>query len=139
MINLELSKEDCLSRLDTPYNPPAPSVSDEEFSAEYYRLYDKLEELMALHGENNAFCEGDYYLEPTIMRSRGMGFEVTNSKIVTMDLLRGLQTLVTEHAPEWEIHFRSDNFDYDVFVGPSAVRIYRDSPELLPKIPSSKS
>lgn len=68
------------------------------------------------------------------MRSRGMGFEVSNSKIVTMDLLHGLQKLVSESAPEWEIYLRSDNFDYDVFISPSAVRIYRDNPELLPKI-----
>ena len=51
-----------------------------------------------------------------------------------MDLLRGLQKLVSETAPEWEIYFRSDNFDYDVFISPSAVRIYQDSPDLLPQV-----
>ncbi|WP_395746171.1 hypothetical protein [Prosthecobacter sp.] len=39
----------------------------------------------------------------------------------------------------WQFHFRSVNFDYDVFVSSSAVRIYRDSPDRLPKIASSKS
>ena len=89
---------------------------------------------MASHGDNDAFGQGDYYLEPTIMRSRGMGFEVSNSKIVTMDLLHGLQKLVSENAPEWEICLRSDNFDYDVFISPSAVRVYRGNPDLLPQI-----
>jgi hypothetical protein len=134
MTILNLAREDCLHRLDTPYNPPASSVSDSEFDQEYYLLFTKLEEFMASHGENNAFGQGDYYLEPTIMRSRGMGFEVSNSKIVTMDLLRGLQKLVSDHAPEWEICFRSDNFDYDVFISPSTVSIYRNSQDLLPQI-----
>lgn len=134
MTIFNLTREDCSLRLDTPYNPPAPSINDQAFAEEYYHLFDKLEEFMSAHGENNAFGQGDYYLEPSIMRSRGMGFEVSNSKIVTMDLLHGLQKLVSESAPEWEIYLRSDNFDYDVFISPSAVRIYRDNPELLPKI-----
>lgn len=132
MTILNLSREDCSHRLDTPYNPPAPSISDQEFDQEYYFLYSKLEEFMAAHGENNAFGQGDYYLEPSIMRSRGIGFEVSNSKIVTMDLLCGLHQLVNEHAPEWEIYFRSDNFDYDVFISPAVARIYRNTQDLLP-------
>ena len=139
MTILELSREEFGQRLDTLYNPPDSSVSDKEFEIEYYRLYDKLEEFMALQGQNDAYGQGDYYLASSIMRSRGMGFEVTNSKIVTMELLRVLQTLVAENAPEWEICFRSDNFDYDVFVSSSAVRIYRNSPDLLPKIAPAKS
>jgi hypothetical protein len=134
MIILNLSREDCYLRLDTPYNPPASSITDQAFDEEYYLLFDKLEEFMAAHGKNDAFGQGDYYLEPSIMRSRGMGFEVSNSKIVTMDLLRGLQKLVSENAPEWEIHLRSENFDYDVFISPSAVRICRDNPDLPPQI-----
>lgn len=134
MTILNLTRVDCSHRLDTPYNPPAPSISDQEFDQEYYHIYSKLEEFMAAHGENNAFGQGDYYLEPSIMRSRGIGFEVSNPKIVTMALLRGLQKLAADHAPEWEIFLRSDNFDYDVFISPAAVRIYRDNPELLPKI-----
>ncbi|MCF7786499.1 MAG: hypothetical protein K9N47_10280 [Prosthecobacter sp.] len=137
MTILNLSREDCSHRLDTPYNPPAPSISDQEFDQEYYLLYSKLEEFMAAHGENNAFGQGDYYLEPSIMRSRGIGFEVSNSKIVTTELLQGLQKLAADHAPAWEIYFRSDNFDYDVFINPSAVRIYRNTQDLLPCLDGS--
>ena len=134
MIILNLTREECSHRLDTPYNPPDSSISDQAFDAEYYLLFDKLEEYFAAHGKNDAFGQGDYYLEPSIMRSRGIGFEISNSEIVTMNLLHGLQKLVAENAPEWEIYFRSDNFDYDVFISPSAVRIYRDNPDLLPQI-----
>ncbi|MFC5453832.1 hypothetical protein [Prosthecobacter fluviatilis] len=134
MTILKLSLEECSIRLDTPFDPPESSVSDQEFEEEYYRLFDTLEGFLAAHGKNDAYGQGDYYLEPNVMRSRGMGFEVANSAIVTMDFLHGLQKLVSERAPAWEIYFRSDNFDYDVFINPSEVRIYRDSPDLLPQV-----
>ena len=134
MTILNLSREECSHRLDTPYNPPDSSISDQAFDAEYYLLFDKLEEYLAAHGKNDAFGQGDYYLEPSIMRSRGIGFEISNSEIVTMNLLHGLQKLVAENAPEWEIYFRSDNFDYDVFINPSSVSIYRNTLNLLPDI-----
>ena len=134
MTILNLSREECSHRLDTPYNPPDSSISDQAFDAEYYLLFDKLEEYFAAHGKNDAFGQGDYYLEPSIMRSRGIGFEISNSEIVTMNLLHGLQKLVAENAPEWEIYFRSDNFDYDVFINPSSVSIYRNTLNLLPDI-----
>ena len=55
MTILNLSREECSHRLETPYNPPAPPISDQDFEEEYYLLFSKLEDFMTSHGENNAY------------------------------------------------------------------------------------
>ena len=128
---IELSNEEHYKKLDLPHNPPEASVSDKEFEVEYYSIYDRLELIVAEYGTNNAFSEGDYYLEAGIMRSRGIGFEITNDSIVTEELLHRLQHLIVNHAPSWEIHLRSGDFKYGIFVGCDQIFINRDRPAIL--------
>ena len=134
---IELSEDQYLKRLGSPYNAPDDSVCDTEFDDEYYDLFDKLEPLMAEFGTNNAYGDGDYCLEPRISRSRGLGFEVSNDTIVTEELLRRLQELVATHAPEWEIFLQSGFFEYGIFVGSSEIRIHRNNPGILVGIHSN--
>jgi len=131
MTILEISDEEHLERIDRPFNPPEEDVSDEDFEREYYALYELIEPLMARHGVNDAFASGDYYLEPSICRSRGLGLEINNPAIVTRALLDELKTLVAKHAPGWEIYLRSDNFDYGIFIGPTEILLQRNNRELL--------
>ena len=131
---IELSEKEYFARLETPYHPPDDSISDEQFDEEYYRLFDRLEPLLADFGSNDAYGAGDYYLEPRITRSRGLGFEVTNDDIVTEIFLGSLQHLVATHSPEWELYLRSDGWQYGIFVGPTEVRIHRNGPDILPYI-----
>ncbi len=134
MTILEISKEEYLQRIARPFNPPEEGVSEENFDREYYALYELIEQVMTRHGVNDAFGQGDYYLEPYICRSRGLGLEITNPAIVTLTLLDELKALVAKNAPGWEIHLRSDNFDYGIFIGPTEIRLQRNNQELLKQL-----
>ena len=131
---IEISTQEYLERIDKPFNPPAADMPEEEFDREYYALYDLVEPLMARHGENDAYGQGDYCLEPAIARSRGLGMEITNPIIITYQLLEELQGILAIHAPNWEICLRSGEFDYGIFIGPSEVRVQRDNSELLKQL-----
>ncbi len=96
-----------------------------DFDTEYDALYDRVEAIMSEHGENDAYGGGDYYLEPFIAQSRGLGFEITNASIITDSLLRRLQALIIQHAPRWELHLGSCNFDFGIFIGPESIRMNR--------------
>ena len=49
-------------------------------------------------------------------------------------LLDELKALVAKNAPGWEIHLRSDNFDYGIFIGPTEIRLQRNNQELLKQL-----
>jgi len=128
-----LSEDEYYAHLDQPHNPPDPTMPTAAFDAEYYQLFDKVAAIMSEHGENNAYCEGDYYLEPHISQSRGLGFEITNPSIVTEHLLLRLQALVAQHAPSWELFLGSALCDFGIFVGPTIIRMHRHD-NLLPQL-----
>ena len=111
-----ISKADHHHKLDRPHNPPESNLSDEEFDVEYYKLYDQVEEIMSRQGENNAFGDGDYCLEPHIANSRGLHLEVTNPNIITRDLLTELSDSIGRIDPRWEVYLSSGDFDFGVFI-----------------------
>lgn len=128
---IEISYEEGMERLRCPHNPPDTVVSEKEFDEEYYALYDLVEPIMASQGVNDAYGQGDYYLEPSISRSRGLGLEISNPEIISTQLLQKLNSVIATRAPDWEIYLRSANFDFGVFIGPSIIRMHRNSPKLL--------
>jgi hypothetical protein len=134
MTLLEISDKEHGERLDQPFNPPDVDMPEDEFNLEYYSLYDRVDLVMARHGVNDAYGQGDYCLEPYIARSRGLGMEVTNPDIITHKLLEELQDILAAHARNWEIYLRSGEFDYGIFIGASAVRLQRKSKVLLKQL-----
>ena len=134
MTIIALSKDDYYEHLDKPHNPPDEAIPTATFDEEYYRLFDRVSSIMCEHGDNNAYGEGDYNLESGIARSRGLGLEITNASIVTEHLLRRLQTVVCQHAPDWEIYLGSAQYDFGIFIGPTIVRLYRRSNNVLPQL-----
>lgn len=131
---IEISTQEYLERIDKPFNPPGADIPEEAFDREYYALYDLVEPLMASHGENDAYGQGDYYLEASIARSRGLGMEITNPAIITHKLIKELQGILAVHAPNWEIYLGSGEFDYGTFIGLSEVRVQRNTSELLKQL-----
>ena len=134
MTILALSEDDYYEHLDRPHNPPDETIPKAAFDEEYYRLFDRVASIMSEHGDNDSDGEGDYYLEPGITQSRGLGFEITNGSIVTEQLLRRLQALVFQHAPDWEIYLGSAQFDFGIFIGPTSIRMRRHNNNLLPQL-----
>lgn len=121
----QLTEEDYYQKLDQPHNPPGSDLGEEAFDAEYYRLYDEVGSIFARYGENNAYGEGDYYLEPHIVDSRGLGLEITNSRIVTPNLISELSDAVRRIDPRWEIYLGSGVFDFGIFVSASEAKIWK--------------
>jgi hypothetical protein len=68
---LPLSKADPYLKIGEAHNPPDETTSEDEFDSEYYRLFEEVEKIMARYGTNDAYEQGDYYLEPRISASRG--------------------------------------------------------------------
>lgn len=99
---------------------------------EYYALYQRVKAIMSEHGTNDPYGQGDYTLEPHIAESRGLGVSITNEAMVTATLLQKLQATVSHYAPQWEIYLGSENYDFDLFIGPDSIWMHRNTPNLLP-------
>jgi hypothetical protein len=128
----QLSEEDFYQKLGQAHNSPGSDLSEEEFAAEYYRLYGEIEIILARHGKNDAYGEGDYYLEPRIVDSRGLGLEVTNPNMISPKLISELSDAVRRINPLWEIYLGSGECDFGVFVSASGAKMWkRDDSSLL--------
>ena len=126
---IEIQEDAYSRRLKEPHNPPL-SVDDKLFQKEYYKLYNFIETALSEYGKNDAYGQGDYYLENSVIASRGLGFEVTNDEIVTPAFLSRLQNIVIQN-PSWEILLQSGKFDWGIFIGPDKIYLYRQSDDLL--------
>lgn len=134
IVTISEADHDC--KIDRPHNPPESNLSEKEFDAEYYKLYDEVEEILARYGENNAYGEGDYYLEPHISNSRGLGLEVTNPQIITIELIRELSDAVRRIDPKWEIYLGSGVFDFGIFISATETQVWKEEDSTLQWQPS---
>lgn len=134
MTILQLSEEDYYTKLGEANNPPDPSVQTAAFDDEYYSLYERVKVVMSGYGENDPYGQGDYYLEPHIAQSRGLGLSISNAGIVTSELLQALQGIVSQHAPLWEIYLGSSEYDFGIFIGSESIWLHRNSSDLLPQL-----
>lgn len=131
---IPLGQDAYYERLNCPHNPPGLDTSKEAFEAEYYLLYDQLEKLLDQCGENNAYGEGDFYLEPALVDSRGIGLEITNNMFISEKLLTDLQGLLLKEAPGWDIYLGSGQYDFGLFIGGESIWLYRTNQEVLPQL-----
>lgn len=128
---IQLSEAEYYDRLDQPHSPPEGDDSKMAFEAEYYRIYEEVESILARHGENDAYGEGDYNLEPHVTDSRGLGLEVTNPTIVTSRLIDELSDSLRRIDTRWEIYLGSSNYDFGIFISADEAKIFeRDGSSL---------
>jgi hypothetical protein len=102
MKTIGITADQYYSKLDVPHNPPAPEISDDAFEVEFGCVHERLSKLLADLGTNDPFGQADYHLDYTVMRSRGIGFEITNEDFLTSELLSSMQNILKENAPNWE-------------------------------------
>ena len=126
---IEIQEDAYSRRLKKPHNSPI-SVDDMLFQKEYHILYNNIETALLEYGKNDVYGQGDYCLENSIIASRGLGFEITNDKIVTQAFLSRFQNIVIKNAG-WEIFLQSGTFDWGIFIGHSIIHLYRKSGDLL--------
>ena len=127
-----LSKADYYQKLDLPHDWPDEGVDEDALATEYYALYNAIEPILAQCGVNNAYGQGDYFLEPHLANSRGLGLEVTNPRIVTSELIDALSNAVNQFAPRWEIFLGSGECDFGIFISASEAKIWKSEDSLLP-------
>lgn len=126
-----ISEADFYRKLGEPHNPPESNVSEEVFDAEYYRLYDRVEKVLEHCGENNAYGEGDYCLEPHISASRGLGLTITNPGIISPELFEQLGECIRDTDTRWEIYLGSDEYDFGIFISSTEVLIWKNQDSSL--------
>lgn len=131
---IPLSQDAYYERLNRPHNPPDANVSEEAFEAEYHLLYDQLEKILNQFGENNAYGEGDFNLEPALADSRGLGLEISNDEFISEALLKDLQELLLKEAPAWEIYLGSGQYDFGIFISVENIWLHRTSREILAQL-----
>ncbi len=127
-----ISRAEYTERLKTPYDPP-PEI-DEVFEAEYFKLFDRLENTLKNFGKNDPYGEGDYYLAASVARSRGLGFVVTNDEIVTVKFLTEIQETLQESGLNWEITVKSQLFEWGLFVSATQTDLYRRKEDSLSQL-----
>jgi hypothetical protein len=133
---VELTEKEHSEKLNKPHNPYDSQISDEEFLMEYDLLFERIEAILSEFGKNDPYGQGDYNLEPaTSGKSRGFGVEISNAKMLTKVFLLRLQMLLRTYAPMWEIYLRSDQYNYGIFVAADTIRFYRNTDQLLPRLP----
>jgi hypothetical protein len=122
---LPLSESDHDLKIDSVHNPPDETTSQEEFDKEYYRLFEEVEKIMARYGENDPYEQGDYYLEPQISESRGLGLVITNPNIASAALLSDLSEAIRRTDPRWEVYLGSGEFEFGIFVNAEMALVWR--------------
>jgi len=122
---LPLSKSDHTLKVGRAHNPPDKTTSEEDFAAEYYRLFDEVEKIMARYGTNDAYEQGDYYLEPRISHSRGLGLVITNPDIASPALLHELSEAIGRTDPRWEVYLASGEFEFGIFISAEKAWVWR--------------
>jgi hypothetical protein len=122
---LSLSESDHDLKIDNGHNPPDETTSGEDFDGEYYRLFEEVKEIMARYGENDPYEQGDYYLEPQISNSRGLGLAITNPDIASPVLLDELSEAIRRTDPRWEVYLASGEFEFGIFVSAEKALVWR--------------
>ena len=122
---LSLTESDHDLKIDSDHNPPGETTSRDEFDREYYRLFEEVAEIMARHGANDSYEQGDYYLEPQISDSRGLGLVITNPDIVSPALLGQLSEAIRRTDPLWEIYLGSGEFEFGIFINAEKAFVWR--------------
>jgi hypothetical protein len=122
---LPLSKANHDLKIHKAHNPPDETTPGEEFDSEYYRLFEEVEKIMARHGKNDPYEQGDYYLEPQISESRGLGLVITNPDIASPALLDELSEAIQRTDSRWEVYLASGEFEFGIFVNGEKALVWR--------------
>ena len=122
---LSLSEPDHDLRIDNAHNPPDKTTSQDEFDREYYRLFEEVEKIMVRYGTNDPYENGDYYLEPRISDSRGLGLTITNPDIASPALLDEPSEAIRRTDSRWEVYLASGEFEFGIFVSAEKAWVWR--------------
>ncbi|HEY1121679.1 MAG TPA: hypothetical protein VGE67_08770 [Haloferula sp.] len=122
---LPLSKSDHNLKVGKAHNPPDKTISEGDFEAEYYRLFDEVEKIMARYETNDPYEQGDYYLEPRISNSRGLGLVITNPDIASPALLHELGEAIRRTDLRWEVYLASGEFEFGIFISAESALVWR--------------
>lgn len=127
-----MGQEEWAHYASAAFNPPSEECFNDTFRNEYYGVESRLETILQEFGENDAYGEGDYYLDNGYGRTRGLGFEVSHeSSLENPQVVPAIQRLLASLPDEYEVCIQGENFDFYVYVSPREVKAFTEDLERL--------
>jgi len=128
MNSILLEEDEAYDLLEKPFNPPiiTSQFTEDRFSVEWWGVRSRLKELLDQFGDHHAYGEADYNLGETLALSRGIGVEVTSSKMHSPRLIPQVQKFLASLPEKYEIDFAiltEDGISH-VFVSANLVRYW---------------
>ncbi|MFC7339583.1 hypothetical protein ACFQY0_20505 [Haloferula chungangensis] len=118
--------------VDCPFNPPDESISDDEFRVEYFEVEERLRAVLQEFGDEDAYGEGDFYLENGFGRTRGLGFELGGeSSLECPGLIPRIIMLLNTIEPTYDIEIRGDQYDFYLYVSKNRIQAFLENPSRL--------
>jgi hypothetical protein len=123
-----LTEAEWIELEETPYNPPSPELSEDDFEAEFDAAETGLIAVLE-HFGRNAAAGGDFIHDWTVPDgSRGICFEILHrSKLRTPRLIPSLLEFLHSLPQSYSIGMSSDQFTDYIYVRREGVLVYECS------------
>lgn len=109
----------------TPFNPPAQTISDEEFRNEFYSTEKALRKVLLQFGEEGTYGEKDFGLENGFGRTRGLGLELGAQRgLERTEVLTAIREFLIELPERYDIAICGANFDFYLYVNRDRLMAY---------------
>lgn len=103
--------------VDTPFNPPESSVSDEEFREEFYGTEAALRRVLLEFGEDDDYGQKDFGLDNGCGRTRGIGVELGSQRGLELpQVLTAIRDFLTTLPEIYDVALIGTNYDFYLYV-----------------------
>ena len=130
MALFRLTRDELYKYLDEPFNPPTGENQGRiEFEREWWNVRNHLDRVLSNYGEMSAYSDADYNLGEQITDSRGLGVEVTSTKMLNRQLVSSIQSFLRELTQDWEVDlaYYDGNDIMHLFIGRVDFMVYGDN------------
>jgi hypothetical protein len=105
--------------VNRPFNPPKPTISDDDFRVEFCSVEDGLRAILAELGYE------DEFLDNCFGRTRGMGFQMPyDCPLETPMLVPAIQSWLSGLVENYDIAIMGENYDFYVYVSRDRIVAY---------------
>lgn len=109
----------------TPFNPPAPTISDEDFRTEFYATEKALRKVLLQFGEEDAYGERDFGLDNGFGRTRGLGLELGARRgLERPAALTAIREFLIGLPERYDIALCGANYDFYLYVNRDRMMAY---------------
>ena len=103
--------------VNTPFNPPDDSISDDEFRDEFYETEEALRKVLLRFGEEDDYGEKDFGLDNGFGRTRGSGVELSSRRgLERPEVLAAIRDFLTSLPETYDVALNGMNYDFYLYV-----------------------